>query len=40
MSKVSVGDLVQCVTEPEVGVGIVVETGMIVSWNIFTSRRA
>ena len=32
MSKVSVGDLVQCVTEPEVGVGIVVETGMVVAW--------
>lgn len=30
--EISVGDLVQCVTEPEVGVGIVVQTGLCVSW--------
>ena len=34
MSKVNIGDLVQCITEPAVGVGIVVETGMIVSWGM------
>ena len=34
MSKVNIGDLVQCITEPAVGVGIVVETGMIGSWGM------
>ena len=32
MNKVKIGDLVQCITEPEVGVGIVIETGMVVAW--------
>ena len=32
MNKVKKGDLVQCVTEPEVGVGIVVQTDMPVAW--------
>ena len=34
VNKVSIGDLVQCITEPEVGVGIVVETGMMLSWGM------
>tara|TARA_R100000030_G_scaffold42633_1_gene32099 strand:- start:438 stop:659 length:222 start_codon:yes stop_codon:yes gene_type:complete len=32
MRDVKIGDLVQCITEPEVGIGIVVETGLSVSW--------
>lgn len=32
MNKVKIGDLVQCITEPAVGVGIVIETGMVVAW--------
>lgn len=32
MSSLQIGDLVQCITEPEVGVGIVIQTGMTVAW--------
>lgn len=32
MNDLQVGDLVQCITEPEVGLGIVMQTGMTVAW--------
>ena len=32
MNDLQVGDLVQCITEPEVGFGIVIQTGMTVAW--------
>ena len=34
MSKVKTGDLVQCITEPEVGIGIVVKTNMTFAWGM------
>lgn len=32
MSEVQVGDLVQCISEPEVGIGVVVQSGLTISW--------
>ena len=32
MSELQIGDLVLCITEPEVGIGIVIQTDMAVSW--------
>ena len=34
MNNIEIGDLVQCITEPEVGVGIVIEKDMTVSWGM------
>ncbi len=32
MNDIEIGDLVQCITEPEVGIGIVIQTGMTIAW--------